>query len=80
MAKYDQLADHLNRSGADELTLTVAEVDELVEGLPPSAYERREWWANDTVGHVHSRAWLEAVCLHTERTLFPTLPPTSTMG
>lgn len=60
MAKYDHLVDHLNRSGSDELTLTFSEVDELVEGLPPSAYERREWWANDTVGHVHSRAWLDA--------------------
>src|SRR5205823_1592780 len=28
--------------------------------LPPSAWEHRSWWANDSVGHVQSQEWLNA--------------------
>ena len=60
MAKYDLLVEHLNRSGADEVTISFDEVDDLVEGLPPSAYERAQWWANDSVGPAQSKTWLNA--------------------
>ena len=28
--------------------------------LPNSAFRHRPWWANETKGHVHAQAWLEA--------------------
>jgi hypothetical protein len=28
--------------------------------LPPSAITQRSWWANDSVGHVQSKRWLDA--------------------
>lgn len=28
--------------------------------LPASAYKHRPWWANESAGHVHAKAWLAA--------------------
>lgn len=60
MGKYDDLAEHLSRIQDDRLTvtLTLAEVDRIVGGLPPSAYRIRQWWANDS--KVEARAWRSA--------------------
>jgi hypothetical protein len=35
-------------------------VEILGAPLPPTAYEHRSWWANDSVGHIQSQYWLEA--------------------
>ena len=41
------------------VTLGLATIDRLVEGLPPSARRHRAWWANERSGtHHHARAWL----------------------
>jgi len=60
MGKYDALADHLRGVPGDELTvtLTFSEVDRIVDGLPPSAYRLRQWWANDS--KVEAHAWRAA--------------------
>lgn len=60
VGKYDALADHLSLVPADQLDITMsfAEVDRIVGGLPPSAYEIRQWWANDS--KVEARAWRSA--------------------
>lgn len=35
-------------------------IEQIIGGkLPDSAYSRREWWANDSVGHVQSKQWLD---------------------
>lgn len=45
----------------DRLKLTFEDVENIIEtDLPSSAFTHREWWANDTVGHVQSRQWLDA--------------------
>lgn len=36
----------------------IAEV--LGSALPRSAYTHRAFWANESTGHVHAKAWLEA--------------------
>ena len=62
MGKYDALQQHLERSGAAHLTMTFAQVDRLV-GLPPSAFKKPEWWANEDVRktrHVQCRSWQAA--------------------
>lgn len=37
-----------------------SKIEEIIGGkLPASAYKLRSWWANDSVGHVQSRQWLD---------------------
>lgn len=60
-AKYQQLADRLiaaARTGQRVVEFTFDEVAGLVGGLPPSAHERRQWWANSS--SVQAQAWREA--------------------
>jgi hypothetical protein len=61
----------------DRVALTFEEVEAILgEGLPHSARRHNAWWANDTVGHSHSREWLDAgwrraqVSLSEERVIF----------
>lgn len=60
MGKYDALADHLSSVPTDKrsITLSFADIDRIVGGLPPSAYELRQWWANDS--KPEARAWRSA--------------------
>jgi hypothetical protein len=56
MGKYDPLAQFL-QTAARPCSLTFAQIDSLVGGLPASARAHREWWGNDRY-HVQARAWL----------------------
>jgi hypothetical protein len=60
MGKYDALAVHLQGLSSDRqsVTLTFAQVAGIVGGLPPSAYNLRQWWANDS--KPQARAWRSA--------------------
>ena len=49
MATWAPLRKRLSEV-SDSLTLTWAELDELVGGLPPSAEQYREFWAGDRSG------------------------------
>jgi len=46
----------------DEVTLTFERIEQILnDSLPPSAYEYREWWANQKQGtHVETNAWMDA--------------------
>lgn len=45
----------------DRVQFSFQEIENIIMGdLPPSARKHRAWWANDAVGHTHSRAWLGA--------------------
>jgi hypothetical protein len=59
VAKYDPLREHLCLTGERSVTLSFVGIDEIVGGLPRSAGEYREWWANDD-HHVQARAWRAA--------------------
>jgi hypothetical protein len=54
--KYARLTTYLTQSPTPT-TVALAEIDELVGGLPDSAYRWRAWWANDA-SHSQARAWL----------------------
>jgi hypothetical protein len=56
MAKYDALARYL-QGAPRPCSLTFAQIDRLVGGLPASARAHPEWWGNDQY-HVQSKAWL----------------------
>ncbi len=44
----------------ERVTLTFSEIENIIkEPLPPTAREHRSFWANDSVGHVQSRQWLD---------------------
>ena len=61
-SRYAPLALWLQRqpSREEKVTLTFMQIQEILrEELPASARQYRSWWANDSVGHVQSRQWLD---------------------
>src|SRR3984893_12346827 len=44
--------------GDGSIQLGLDETERLVGGLPPSARNYREWWANG--GHTQAKAWMDA--------------------
>ncbi|HSK47616.1 MAG TPA: hypothetical protein VLA05_06380 [Coriobacteriia bacterium] len=60
MSKYGPLRDYLKVQAADRLTLSFAQVSEIIGvSLPSSAYNHSAWWASDPL-HVQAEAWLGA--------------------
>jgi hypothetical protein len=63
MGKYDPLQRRLESGGSGPITMSFAELDKLVGGLPRSASIHRVWWNNEPASntrHVQSLAWLNA--------------------
>ena len=61
MGKYSPLRQLLESYPADqEVTLRFFEIEKAVGGLPPSAFEIRQWWANTSGSHSHAKAWMDA--------------------
>ncbi|UBV44748.1 hypothetical protein LAJ19_16480 (plasmid) [Deinococcus taeanensis] len=57
--KYLPLSEYLRESSASTLTLTFAEIEDLLGcNLPPSAKKHRAWWSNSSTGHSQAAAWL----------------------
>ncbi|MFB9990833.1 hypothetical protein ACFFLM_02380 [Deinococcus oregonensis] len=57
--KYLPLSEYLRESSARTLTLTFAEIEDLLGfDLPPSAKKHRAWWSNSSTGHSQAAAWL----------------------
>jgi hypothetical protein len=62
MGKYSKLTSYLICVVGNEVTMTFAQIDELVDGkLPDSAFKHRPWWANQKKGNrSQSEAWQSA--------------------
>lgn len=61
MSKYTPLNTFLAACPKTRLSLTFAEVENLLGApLPRSAYDHQAWWANNPEGHSHCRAWISA--------------------
>lgn len=61
MAKYDALGDVLRGTHATSRTFTFDELDALIPGgLPSSARQIREWWANTVSADGQAAHWLGA--------------------
>lgn len=46
--------------GTDVITSSFDSIEAIIGGeLPLSSYKNRSWWANDSVGHVQSKQWLD---------------------
>ena len=60
-SKYQQLYDHLRQQGRDEVSLTISEIEQLIENhLPATARTQRAWWSNRRKGAVQATAWVQA--------------------
>ncbi len=64
MGKYEPLQKYLEqrKNTHKDIYLSFAKIEEIIsDKLPPSAFEYREWWANELVGsHVQAQAWMNA--------------------
>lgn len=62
--KYSPLERYLKRLSLNtqEVTLTFDQVERIImDKLPPSAFQRSVWWANERHGsHVEAHAWMGA--------------------
>src|SRR5574341_1769647 len=59
--KYEPLYEHLRRSGKDEVRLTFAQIEKLIDSeLPESARQSRAFWSNRSSGALQASAWMEA--------------------
>lgn len=59
-SRYAPLAEHLQVGGKVEVTLSFAEIEELLGGaLPISSRKSKAWWSNRDSG-VQAAAWLQA--------------------
>jgi hypothetical protein len=61
-SRYAPLAIWLQGQHADQdrVQLGFQDIEKIIgDDLPPSARTHRSWWANDSVGHVQSRQWLD---------------------
>ncbi len=62
-SKYAPLATWLQKYPATEnkVKLGFSQIEEIIgDRLPSSSATHRSWWANDSVGHVQSKEWLDA--------------------
>lgn len=60
-SKYQALLEFLRGSNQEEVTLSFAEIEALInDRLPKSAKEQRAWWSNRTKGALQAEAWMEA--------------------
>ena len=57
--KYLPLQEHLKADGRDTITMTFAQIAELVGHLPKSASLHRPWWGNHE-GKSQAIGWMGA--------------------
>jgi hypothetical protein len=62
MSKYYPLERHLTGANrAQPVHMTFAQIESLIgTSLPDSARKHRAFWGNNSKGHVHAAAWLDA--------------------
>jgi DNA-binding transcriptional regulator YiaG len=60
-SKYQPLLEYLRECDRVEVTLTLAEIEALMQDrLPDSARNKRSWWSNRRKGALQASAWMEA--------------------
>lgn len=64
-SKYDRIPEFLEGKGGDRVEATIEEIDramEAVGGLPPSARQYQEWWANNKASSAGRQChrWMRA--------------------
>ena len=57
--KYGPLREYLRASAKENISLTFAQIENLVGKLPKSASLHQAWWGNHE-GNVQAKSWMEA--------------------
>jgi len=61
MSKYEPLTNFLVDRKAEEISMTFAEIERVIDdSLPAAATRHRAWWSNNPSNNVMTKAWLEA--------------------
>jgi hypothetical protein len=61
MSKYAPLTEFLRKQPLDEVWMTFAQVERVIDAkLPPKAQHHRAWWSNSPSNSVMTKAWLDA--------------------
>jgi hypothetical protein len=61
MGKYAPLTEFLRKQALDEVRMTFAQIERVIDAkLPPKAQRYRAWWSNSPSNNVMTRAWLDA--------------------
>ncbi len=60
ISRYDGLRDFLTGREAGPITLTFAQIEQMIGTLPRSARLYHLWWLNDDPSHHHCRSWGDA--------------------
>lgn len=61
MHKYAPLSSFLKAKNFDQVPMTFAEIEKLIDDrLPASARKHRAWWSNNPNNSVITKAWLDA--------------------
>ena len=58
--KYSPLYRFLLDFEGNEWSASFAEIEHLGIELPATAYNRPQWWENNTTGHPQAQAWISA--------------------
>jgi DNA-binding XRE family transcriptional regulator len=60
-SKYQPLLEFLRGSQQNDVILSFAEIESLINGsLPDSAKTQKAWWSNRKKGALQAEAWIEA--------------------
>ena len=61
MFKYHPLYEFLKKSGKRELSLSIEEIEKILEFKLPKSSNLASWWSNTPEsGHTQAKAWVEA--------------------
>lgn len=62
MGKYDSLSDYFSRQTEKTITLSIKEIESIINNsLPSSAYNHVQWWSNSRTGaHPYSHSWTDS--------------------
>jgi hypothetical protein len=60
MGKYDPLKRFLAASGAKEVPLTFAEIEQILGTSLPESRQYPAWWSNNPSNNTMTRVWLAA--------------------
>jgi hypothetical protein len=61
MGKYEPLTEFLRKQTGNEIKMTFAQIERVIEAkLPPKAQKHRAWWSNSASNSVMTKAWLDA--------------------
>ena len=61
MSKYAALEVHLRESGQETVSMTFADIEQIIgSNLPSSAFKYRPWWSNNPSNSVITHSWLAA--------------------